>query len=254
MTLSGQKGGREMKSSVLVALLVLSVGVVEAFSQNEIWTVPKPKPTPGAEEYKQGEEAFKNKDWNGAISAFEAAVSQNADLFASYYYLGWAYKSVSKAEKSATSFAKFLEKAPTDASAAEMVKAANREAGTGYARAKNYPKAIPFLKKAVAANPKDTEAQFFLGLAQMQTGDEPGAEKTFNKVIQLQPNLDRSYYYTSLIAFKAERWDLAKERASKYLELKPDGPFAADCQAMLDDIAAKEQQESAEPQDPKPQQ
>ncbi len=83
-----------MKRSVLVALLVLFGGIVEA--QNEIWTIPKPKPVAGGEEYKQGEEAFKNKDWSGAISAFEAAVSQNEDLFASYYYLGWAYKSTSK--------------------------------------------------------------------------------------------------------------------------------------------------------------
>ncbi len=244
-----------MKRSVLVALLVLFGGTVDALSQNEIWTVPKPKPVAGAEEYKQGEEAFKNKDWNGAISAFEAAVSQNADLYASYYYLGWAYKSVSKADKSAGSFSKFLDKAPADPGAAEMVKAATREAGTGYARAKKYGEAIPFLSKAATSNSKDAEVQFFLGVAQMQTGDEPAAEKTFNKVIQLQPNLDRSYYYTGLIAFKAERWDVAKERVSKYLELKPDGPFAADCQAMLDDIVAKEQQgEPQEPQEPKPQQ
>ena len=135
-----------MKSSVLVALLVLFGGAVEA--QNEIWTVPKPKPVPGGEEYKQGEAAFKNKDWNGAISAFEAAVSQNADLFASYYYLGWAYKSVSNPDKSAVSFAKFLDKAPKDDSAAEMVTAATREAGTGYARAKKYPRSDSFPKQS----------------------------------------------------------------------------------------------------------
>ncbi len=238
-----------MKSSVLVALLVLFGGAVEA--QNEIWTVPKPKPVPGGEEYKQGSEAFKNKDWKGAISAFEAAVSQNPDLFASYYYLGWAYKSVSNPNKSAVSFGKFLDKAPKDDSAAQMVAAATREAGTGYARAKKYPDALPFLKKASAANSSDTEVLFFLGVAQMQTGDEPGAEQTFSKVIKLQPNLDRSYYYAALIAFKAERWDIAKGHASKYIELKPDGPFAADCQAMLDDIAAKETpQEPQEPQEP----
>jgi tetratricopeptide (TPR) repeat protein len=240
-----------MKSSVLVALLVIFGGTVEALAQNEIWTIPKPKPTAGAEEYKQGEAAFKNKDWSGAISAFEAAVSQNADLFASHYYLGWAYKSVSNPGKSAGNFAIFLEKAPKDDSAAQMVTAATREAGAGYARAKKYPEALPFLSKSAAAKSSDTEVQFFLGVAQMQTGDEPAAEKTFAKVIQLQPNLDRAYYYAGLIDFKAERWDTAKERVLKYLELKPNGPFAADCQAMLDDIVAREEQEKQEPQEPK---
>jgi tetratricopeptide (TPR) repeat protein len=234
-----------MKSSVLVALLVLFGGAVEA--QNEIWTVPKPKPVPGGEEYKQGEAAFKNKDWNGAISAFEAAVSKNEDLFASYYYLGWAYKSVSNPSKSAGSFAKFLDKAPKDDSAAEMVNAATREAGTGYARAKKYGEAIPFLSKAATSNSSDTEVQFFLGIAQLQTGDEAAAEQTFTKVIQLQPNLDRAYYYAGLIDFNAERWDPAKERLAKYIELKPNGPFAADAQAMLDNIAAREEQEKQEP-------
>ena len=142
-----------MKTSVLVALLVLFGGVVEA--QNEIWTIPKPKPVAGGEEYKQGEAAFKNKDWNGAIAAFEAAVSQNADLFASYYYLGWAYKSTSNPAKSADRFDKFLDKVPKDGSAAEMVTAATREAGTGYARSKKHREAIPFLTKAAAANSFD---------------------------------------------------------------------------------------------------
>jgi tetratricopeptide (TPR) repeat protein len=237
-----------MKSSVLVAFLVLFGGAVEA--QNEIWTIPKPKPVPGGEEYKQGEEAFKNKDWNGAIAAFEAAIGQNPDLFASHYYLGWAYKSVSKPNQSAGNFAKFLQKAPKDDSAAQMVAAATREAGTGYARAKEYPDALPFLKKAVAANSSDTEVQFFLGLAQMQVGDEAAAEETFHKVIQLQPNLDRAYYYAGLIAFKAESWEDAKQHVEKYLELKPDGPFAADCQAMLDDATVQIEQAKQEPQEP----
>ena len=234
-----------MKNFVLVALFVLFGRAVEA--QNEIWTIPKPKPTPGGEQYKQGEEAFKNKDWNGAISAFEAAVSLNDDLFASYYYLGWAYKSISNPDKSAGSFAKFLEKAPADDSATEMIKAAIRDAGTGYARAKKYREAIPFLSKAATSNSSDTEVLYFLGFAQMQTGDEAAAEKTFSEVIQLQPNLDRAHYYAGLISFKAERWEPAKERLAKYIELKPSGPFAADAQAMLDDIAAREEQEKQEP-------
>jgi tetratricopeptide (TPR) repeat protein len=234
-----------MKSSVLVVFLMLFGGALEA--QNEIWTIPKPKPVPGGEEYKQGQEAFKNKDWRGAITAFEAAVGKNPDLFASYYFLGWAYKNTSNPGKSADSFVKFLDKAPKDGSAAEMVTAATREAGTGYARAKKYREAVPLLEKAASANSRDTEVQFFLAFAQMQNGDEAAAEQTFAKVIQLQPNLDRAYYYAGLLDFKAERWESAKEHASKYLELSPNGPFAADAQAMLDEIAAKEQQENQEP-------
>jgi tetratricopeptide (TPR) repeat protein len=244
------KEDAKMKRSLLVALLVLFAGAAEA--QNEIWTEPRPTIPPGAEEYKQGEAAFKNKDWSGAITAFEAAVSQNEDLFASYYYLGWAYKSVSNPNKAAGSFAKFINKAPNDGSAAEMVTAATREAGTGYARAKKYREAIPLLSKAAAANSKDTEVQFFLGFAQMQTGDDVAAEQTFSTVIRLQPNLDRSYYYAGLIDFKAERWEPAKERLAKYIELKPAGPFAADAQAMLDDMTAREEQPEEAEQPPQP--
>ena len=237
-----------MRRFVLVVLLVLFGGAVEA--QNEIWTIPKPKPTPGGEEYKQGEAAFKNKDWNGAISAFEAAVSQNESLFASYYYLGWAYKNTSNPEKSAGSFTKFLDKVPKDDNTADMVNAATREIGTAYARVKKYREAIPFLSKAAATKSSDTEVQFFLGFAQMQTGDEGAAKQTFAQVIQLQPNLDRPYYYTGLIDFKAERWDPAKERLAKYMELKPNGPFAADAQSMLDDIAVREEWEKQKAEQP----
>ena len=235
-----------MKSSVLLALLVLYAGVVEA--QNEIWTIPKPKPVEGAEEYKQGEAAFKAKDWNGAISAFEAAVGKNPDLFACHYYLGWAYKSTNRFGKSAGNFKSFLDKAPKDDSAAQMVIAATREAGTGFARAKQYGQAIPYLSKAVSANSKDTEVQFYLGISQLQSGDEVSAGQTFATVIQLQPNLDRAYYYAGLIDFNAERWEPAKAHLTKYMEMKPDGPFAADVQKMLDNIAARENPEQQDPQ------
>jgi tetratricopeptide (TPR) repeat protein len=232
-----------MKSSVLLALLVLYGGVVEA--QNEIWTIPKPKPVEGAEEYKQGEAAFKAKDWNGAISAFEAAVSKNPDLFACHYYLGWAYKSTNNPGKSAGNFVKFLNKAPKDDSAAQMVAAATREAGVGHARTKKYSEALPFLSKAAAANSKDTEVLYYMGIAQMQTGDDASAEQTFDNVLRLQPNLDRAHYYAGVLDYKADRFEPAKEHLEKYLELKPDGPFAADAQTMLDDIATRTQ-----PQDP----
>lgn len=218
-----------MKKWVFVAILALFTEAVSAQKQ-----LP-----PGGQEFKEGDTAFKKKDWNAAITAFEAAVKANETLYASHYFLGWAYKNTSKPGKAAESFETFLNKVPNDPKAADMKDTAAREAGIGYARAKEYEKAIPFLTTAAEDKPNNTEVQFFLGFSQMQAGDEAAATQTFAKVIQLQPNLDRAHYYSGRIAFKNKEWAAARETLSKYIELQPEGPFAGQANYMLGFVSAQ---------------
>jgi tetratricopeptide (TPR) repeat protein len=216
-----------MKKWVVVAVLALFAGTATAQEQFP----------PGGKEFKDGETAFKKKDWDAAITNFEAAVSANDTLFASHYYLGWAYQNKRNFTKSAESFIEFLDKAPSDPDAADMLVAATRQGGLAYARGNQFEQAIPLLNKAAETKPNDAEVHFFLGVSQMTSGNEQKAEEHFVKVNQLQPNLDRAWYYAGRIAFNNEDWASGKTRLSKYIELKPDGNFAGDAHFMLGSMA-----------------
>lgn len=219
-----------MNKWVVMGVLALFAGVASAQQQ-----LP-----PGGKEFQTGQEAFKKKDWDAAITAFESAVEQNDQLFASYYFLGFAYQNRGNYEKTAENFLKFLDKVPNDPQAAEMTAAATRQGGVALARSNQFEQSIPLLKKAASAKPNDAEVIFYLAMSQMMTGDEPGAEQNFAKVTQLQPALDRPYYYAGRIAFNREAWANAKTRLNKYLELKPDGQFAPEAHFMLGSMAMRD--------------
>jgi tetratricopeptide (TPR) repeat protein len=223
-----------MNKWVVVAVLLLFVGVASAQEEEGL--------PPGGKEYKAGEEAVKKQDWDTAITSFEAAVAANPELFASHYYLGWAYQSKQNYEKTAEHFIAFLDKVKDDPKAAEWIANATRYGGIALARTKNFEQAAPLLEKAASAKPNDGEVHFYLGSGYMAAGDEAMAREHLSKVIQLQPDLDRPYYYVGRIAFNNEEWSLAKERLEKYLELKPEGEFAGETHFMLGSMDIRDSQ------------
>jgi tetratricopeptide (TPR) repeat protein len=202
---------------------------------------------PGGKEFQEGQAAVKKGDMDAAIVAFEKAVSANPDLFASHYYLGFAYQSKRNYQKTAQSFTAFLAKAPDDPKAAEMVAHATRQGGLAWARTKTPAKAIPYLEKAAAAKPNDKEVHYYLGIALMRNNQEAKAEQHFSKVIQLDPQLPRPYYFAGRIAFNAENWRESQRLLNKFLQLKPDDAFASDAHFMLGSVAVRQAEGMADP-------
>lgn len=215
-----------MKKWVGVAVLALFAGTATAQQA-------------GQKEFKDGESSFKKKDWDAAITNFEAAVGADQSIFASYYFLGFAYQNKRDYTKSAENFSKFLDKAPNNPEAADMIVAATRNGGLAYARANQYEQSIALLNKAADAKPNDLEVQFYLGMSQLKTGNADVAESHFVKATQLQPSFDIAWYYSGHIAYGNEDFSNAKTRLEKYLELKPDGSHAADAHYILGPIAIR---------------
>jgi tetratricopeptide (TPR) repeat protein len=213
-----------------LALAVASAIASAAFAQQD---------QPGAKEFIAGQEAIKKNDFDAAIPAFENALKANPDLFASNYYLGWAYKSKQTWDRCGANFDTFLKKVGTDPKAAEMVGHANREGGLCFARAEATGKAVPLLQKAASAKPNDKEVQFLLGVALMRENREPQAEQAFSKVIQLDPSLHRALYYAGRINFNQQEWAKASDRLAKYLDAAPDDAFAADANFMLGSVLVR---------------
>lgn len=132
---------------------------------------------PGAKDFLAGQEAIKRNDFAAAIPAFERAVAANPDLFASNYYLGWAYRTKENWQKCGQNFETFLEKVGSDPKAAEMIQHATREGGLCYARAYEITKAVPLLQRAAVANPDDQEVGTILDAALGRSNPESEAEK-----------------------------------------------------------------------------
>lgn len=201
---------------------------------------------PGAAEFLACQEAVKANNFDGVIDSCEKALAANPDLFASNYYLGYAYRAKQRYDECAENFNTFIQKVGSNSEAAEMVANSNREGGLCYARGSSPTKAVPLLEKAAAAKPNDTEVQFFLGVTLMRANRESAAEQAFSKVIQLDPSLHRAYYYAGRINFNAQEWAKASERLEKYLELKPDDTFAADAHFMVGSMAVRNAEASGD--------
>lgn len=201
---------------------------------------------PGAQDFLAGQEAIKKNDFDSAIPAFEKALTANPDLFASNYYLGWAYRAKKNWAKCGSNFDTFLGKVGSDPKAKEMVDHANREGGLCFARAESEAKAIPLLQKAASAKPNDKEIQYMLGVTLMRANREGPAEQAFSKVIQLDPQLANAQYFAGRINFNRQEWAKADERLSKYLELAPDQNFSADAHFMVGSVAVRMAEGSAD--------
>ena len=198
----------------------------------------------GAADFRACQEAVGKNDFDAVIASCEKALSANADLYASNYYLGYAYRSKKRYDKCAANFETFIQKVGDNDEAADMINNSNREGGLCFARGATPAKAISYLEKAASAKPNDTEVQFFLGITQMRAKREGEAEQAFAKVIQLDPTRHRPYYYAGRINFNQQDWAKASQRLEKYLELKPDDTFAADSHFMVGSMAVRGAEDS----------
>ena len=214
-----------------LAVIVVSLIATAGFTQEQ---------PPGAADYLAGQEAMEKNDFDTAIPALEKALAANPDLYASHYFLGFAYQSKKEWDKSGDNFKKFLDRVGNDPAAAQMISLANRHGGLALARGNNPSSSIPLLKKAVADKPSDKEAQFFLGVTLMRDRRESEAEQVFGKVIELDPTLHRAFYYAGRINYNSEQFDLAQERLGKFVEMAADDASAADAHFMLGSMAIRQ--------------
>ena len=64
------------------------------------------------------------------------------------------------------------------------------ERGMAFMREQRYAEAKGYLERASAADPKNAEASYFLGLSRAKTGDREGAEAGYNAALALDPQFD----------------------------------------------------------------
>ncbi len=135
------------------------------------------------------------------------------------------------------------------------------EIGAAYYKKSDYPRAIEYLNKSNATDPKNTEAQqllglsyylgghpaqaipllekvqtwfpranvdaaYILGICYIQTKDYPQARKAFARMFDVGPDSAASYLFTARMLLRQEFDPIAEEYAQKAVTLDPKLPLA----------------------------
>jgi tetratricopeptide (TPR) repeat protein len=130
------------------------------------------------------------------------------------------------------------------------------------ARAKKFPEAQAELAKAAQLDPPNAGRYYYnLGALLVNAGQNEAAVEFFKKAIESDPNYaDAHYQYGIALISKAQVGADGKitppagtkEEFEKYLQIKPDGPFAESAKQMIASISGSIQTEYKNPSAPAP--
>lgn len=202
--------------------------------------------------FNQGMEAMKTKQYDAALQAFQKASTLDPKQHVIWGNLAETYAEVAKAKagpeqeaalnESVTNYNKALELVPNDANYRNNL-------ALVYARLKKFPEMEAELTKAVQLDPTNGGRYFFnMGAVLTNNGQTDAACSAFQKATTTDPNYADAHYQlgicmTSKAQTKADGSlvfpEGTQEAFQKYLELKPDGPYAESAKGMIATMGGK---------------
>ncbi len=93
---------------------------------------------------------------------------------------------------------------------------------------KEYARALPHLREAVAAAPGLATAWSDLGYGLVMTGSLERARQALDRALELDPDLAVAWYNSGLMHFNARQWDAAVQDLERAARLAPDSPEITD--------------------------
>lgn len=106
---------------------------------------------------------------------------------------------------------------------------------------KDYDAAAKSFSRAVTLNPKNAEAQHFLGMTQFQRGNYADATRAFDAAIALKGDVAESYFYRGLSTYRLGQKDKASADFKKSHAMATPGPVKDLSQSFLRNIDAGEE-------------
>ncbi len=92
--------------------------------------------------------------------------------------------------------------------------------------------AVQLLTRVLQSNPS-TGSWFLLGLAKFESGDTEGARQAALETLKLNPRHGRARMLLAAIYLDEKEVALASAELQRYLELEPNGPYAAQARQLL---------------------
>ena len=210
--------------------------------------------------FNQGKEAMAQKQWQQAVDAFNKGAELDPKQHVIWGNLADSYVGLAGTKtgadadaamaKAQEAFSKAIELKPDDP-------AYHNNYALLLAKMKKFDEAQGELTKAAQLDPTNAGKYYYnLGAVLVNTGQLDPAGAAFKKAIDAEPNYaDAQYQYGVYLVSKATTSADGKivpppgtiEAFQKYLELKPDGPFADACKGMLQTLGGTVQTQFSNP-------
>lgn len=214
-----------------------------------------------------GMDAMKNKQFDAAIQSFTKATELDPKQHVVWAQLAEAHVGLAGTKtgaeqeaamaKGLEAYGKAMELKPDDAGY-------HNNYALALAKAKKFAEAQAELTKAAQLDPPNAGRYFYnLGAVLVNIGQLEPAGEAFKKAIEADPNYaDAQYQYGVYLVSKATTTPDGrivpvagtKEAFQKYLQLKPDGPFAESAKGMLQSFETQVQTQYVNPNAPPPSQ
>ncbi len=215
--------------------------------------------------FNAGMEALKTKQFPAAIEQFTKAGELDPKQHVIWGNLAEVYSEQGKTqtgaeqmaslEKAVENYNKAIELLPTDAGYVNNL-------ALVYARMKKFPEMETQLNKAVTLDPTNAGRYYFnMGAVLTNAGQTDAACNAFKNATEKDANYaDAFYQYGICLTGKAQTKadgslvfpDGTTQAFQKYLELKPDGPFAESAKGMLQTMGSKVETQYSAPGAKKP--
>lgn len=202
--------------------------------------------------FNTGMTAMQGQQWQAAIDSLTKASTLDPTQLAVWSNLATAYDNLGKSTKGPESeaastkademYKKTIELKPDDPNI-------HNNYALLLARQKKFKEAEDELAKASALDPPGAGKYYYnLGAILVNTGQNDAAGEAFKKALAADPNYaDAHYQYGIFLTGKAQVGadgsmkfpDGTKESFEKYLQLKPEGPYASSAKSMLETMGSK---------------
>jgi tetratricopeptide (TPR) repeat protein len=205
------------------------------------------------DEFNAGRAAMEAKDYPTAEQHFVKAGEMDPSQIAIWNSLGDTYAAEAKTkqavadrnatyDKAAEAYKKALAIKPDDAGLYNQL-------GNVYGAENKIPEATEALTKAAQLDPQmAAKAYYNLGANLVNTGKSDEAATFFQKAIAADPNYADAHYQLGICLMAKAQVDASgkitppegtTDQFQKYLELKPDGPYAQSSKDMLTQLGGK---------------
>ena len=196
--------------------------------------------------FNTGMTALQAKQFQPAVDAFAKAAEIDAKQHVVWAHLADSYIGLSTTKTGAEQEAALAKGLETYGKALELKPdeaAYHNNFALALARAKKFDEAQAELTKAAQIDPPNAGRYFYnLGALLVNAGQNDPAGEVFKRAIEADPNYaDAHYQYGVSLISKAQTTPDGKfipppgtrEAFEKYLQLKPDGPFAESAKGMI---------------------
>jgi tetratricopeptide (TPR) repeat protein len=187
--------------------------------------------------FEEGVAASRSNDNDAALAKFNEAATLLPSCYDCYYNIGFAYAQKKDYAQAEASFKKAIELK------ADYVEAYNGLA-TVYNAQKKFADAQAASQKAAelaaAAGPAggggSVDALYNQGVIAWNAGNAEQAKASFEKAIEVNPNHAESHYQLGMCFVNLGKLPEAAGMFEKYLTLAPDGQYAAQAKALVEQL------------------